>query len=50
MAARKRRTAGPAPELTHAGAVIAFIEEYLLVPEGSRVGLASAVVVYGGRF
>ncbi len=38
MAARKRRTAGAAPELTRAGAVIAFIEKFLLVPEGARVG------------
>ena len=38
MAARKRRTAGSAPELTRAGAVIAFIEKFLLVPEGARVG------------
>ena len=38
MAARKRRTAGSADELTRAGAVIAFIEKFLLVPEGSRVG------------
>ena len=38
MAARKRRAPRSEGELTRAGAVIQFIEEFLLVPEGAKVG------------
>jgi phage terminase large subunit-like protein len=38
MAARKRRAPRSEGELTRAGAVIEFIEKFLLVSEGARVG------------